>query len=72
MFSRLWARIIISQLKRGAIKNESVLRVLIHYLLLEMDKRKASEIDVTYTISDESEYNLLINCRLEKKGGGVR
>jgi len=68
MFSRLWAKFIISQLKKNAIKNESVLRVLIHYLLLAMQKEGNETLKITYS-SDDLPIELMINCELMRKGG---
>jgi len=70
MLSRIWAKIIIRQLKRSAVNNESVLRVLVHYLLLEMQKQQSSEIEIKYSASDKTETELLINCKLKGESNG--
>lgn len=46
---KLWVRFLIKQLKKGAINSESVARILVHYTLIEMQKRKQTDLELEYS-----------------------
>lgn len=57
---RLWVKFLIGQLKKGAVKSESVMRILIHYTLLEMQKRKVDQIEIEYSEPESTKTKLLL------------
>lgn len=65
MFSKLIAKLIIRQLRKSPIENESVLRVLIYYLAVAMQKKGSNEIEIEYTHEDDENLNLSITCKLK-------
>jgi len=66
-FSKLWAKFLISQLKNSGVKNESVLRVLIYYLSLEIQKNGGDSIEIEYKPTDDSDTTLIILGYLTNK-----
>lgn len=53
-------KVLIGQLKKGAVKSESVMRILIHYTLLEMQKRKVDQIEIEYSEPESTKTKLLL------------
>lgn len=60
LFRRLWVRFLIKQLKKGAVNSETATRILIHYTLLEMQKKQSKEIEIEYEAPDITDVKLII------------
>lgn len=49
---RLWVKHVIRQLKKSPVNSEKAARILIHYTLVEMEKRGAKELEIEYEAPD--------------------
>lgn len=66
LISRLVSRFIISQIKKGAIDNMTVQRLLIYFTALQMQKMGKSHIEITYE-HEELESNFVLDAKLASK-----
>lgn len=66
LFIGLWVRIIMWQLKRGAVNSETVLRILLHYTLISMREQESEKITIEYEEETSPKNKLLIDARVIK------
>lgn len=67
LFTTLWAKFIIYQITRSVIKNEFVLRVLIHSLLLELKNRNSEQFELEYEAPGVTDLKLIMIAYLTDK-----
>lgn len=66
-FRKIWVRFLIHQLKKGGLKNESIMRIMIHFTLLDMQERKIETLEMEYSAPEVTKTKLLLIAYLTEK-----
>jgi|GEM_PF-1676687 len=60
IITKIWSRFLINQIKKGAVNNESVLRILIHFTLLRMQEMEQDSIEIEYEAPEKTDVKLIL------------